>query len=176
MRNRMQVAVTPTGTDRSAITNPKGTSPGQSLLELSSVGGDRHRQRQFESPSNSFQLTVTHSVSSGLERILSSFVDSRRETRRSLSAAPSRPPLLLSVASALLFLVLDAIFSANQSSRRANQIFEPKIFLRCRGVREQVLLLWGRAWELRSPPSAKISATTTVQRRQHRYRVEVLIN
>ena len=125
----MQVAVTPTGTDRSAITNPKGTSPGQSLLELSSVGGDRHRQRQFESPSNSFQLTVTHSVSSGLERILSSFVDSRRETRRSLSAAPSRPPLLLSVASALLFLVLDAIFSANQSSRRANQIFEPKIFL-----------------------------------------------
>ena len=126
---RMQVAVTPTATDRSAITTPKGTSPGLCLLELSSVGGDRHHQRQFESPSDSFQLTVTHSVSSGLERILSTFVDSRRETRRPLSAAPSCPPLLLSVASALLFLVLDAIFSANQSSRKANQIFEPKIFL-----------------------------------------------
>ena len=66
----MQVAVTPTGTDRRAITTPKGTSPDQSLLELSSVGGDRHRQRQFESPSDWFQLTVTHFVSSGLKRII----------------------------------------------------------------------------------------------------------
>ena len=72
---RMQVAVTPTGTHRSAITTPKGTSPDVCLLELPQPGGDRHRQRQFESPSDSFQLTVTHSVSSGLERILSTFVD-----------------------------------------------------------------------------------------------------
>ena len=49
---RMQVAVTPTATHRSAITTPKGTSPGVWLLELPQPGGDRHRQRQFESPSD----------------------------------------------------------------------------------------------------------------------------
>ena len=128
---RMQVAVTPTATDRSAITTPKGTSPGLWLLELSSVGGDRHRQRQFESPSDWFQLTVTHFMSSGLKRILSPFVDSRRGTRRPLSAAPSGPPLLPSVALAPPFLVLDAIFSSNKISGRANQIFEPRFFCRC---------------------------------------------
>ena len=81
---RMQVAVTPTGTDRSAITTPKGTSPGVWLLELSSVGGDRHRQRQFESPSGRSQLTVTHFISSGLKKVLSPSVDSRRDMRRPL--------------------------------------------------------------------------------------------
>ena len=49
---RMQVAVTPTATDRSAIKTPKGTSPGLWLLELPQSGGDRHQQRQFESPSD----------------------------------------------------------------------------------------------------------------------------
>ena len=63
---RMQVAVTPTAIDRRAITTPKGTSPDQWLLELPQPGGDRHRQRQFESPSDWFQLTVTHFMSSGL--------------------------------------------------------------------------------------------------------------
>ena len=106
---RMQVAVTPTATHRRAITTPKVTSPGVWLLELPQPGGDRHRQRQFESPSDWFQLTVTHFMSSGLKRILSPFVDSRHDTRRPLSAAPSRPPLLPSVASAPLFLVPDAI-------------------------------------------------------------------
>ena len=127
---RMQVAVTPTATDRSAITTPKGTSPGLWLLELPQSGGDRHRQRQFESPSDQFQLTVTHFMSSGLKRILSPFVDSRHDTRRPLSAAPSRPPLLPSVALAPPFLVLDAIFSSNKISGRANQIFEPRFFCR----------------------------------------------
>ena len=71
-------------------------------------------------------------MSSGLKRILSPFVDSRHDTRRPLSAAPSRPPLLPSVALAPPFLVLDAIFSSNKISGRANQIFEPRFFCRCR--------------------------------------------
>ena len=47
VRKRMQVAVTPTGMGRSAITTPKGTSPGPCLLELPQPGGDRHRQTQL---------------------------------------------------------------------------------------------------------------------------------
>ena len=81
---RMQVAVTPTAIHRRAITTQKGTSPGVWLLELSSVGGDRHRQRQFESPSDWFQLTVTHFMSSALKKALPPSFDSRREMRRPL--------------------------------------------------------------------------------------------
>ena len=69
-------------------------------------------------------------MSSGLKMILSPFVDSRHYTWRSLSATPSRPPLLPSVALAPPFLVLDAIFSSNKISGRATQIFEPRFFCR----------------------------------------------
>ena len=66
-------------------------------------------RRRFESRSGRSQLTVTHFMSSALKKALPPSFDSRRDVRRSLPATPPRPSPLPSLASAPLFLILDAI-------------------------------------------------------------------
>ena len=136
---RMQVAVAPTGIDRCAIITPRGTSPGQYLLDLSSVGGGRHRQRQCraqnvikawrlsmlkaseESPSDRVKLTVTHFISMALKALLPPSEEFRRVERPTDIAALLRASSLPSFPSESLFLLvaditLHPLAKVNQSN------------------------------------------------------------
>ena len=106
---RMQVAVTPTGFVRRTMKVRSGCVSERSLLDLSSVGGGRHRQRHFESPSDRFQLTVTHRMSMALKAPLPPSEEFRRVERTTDVAALFCASSLPSVSLESPFLLLAGI-------------------------------------------------------------------